>query len=206
MIKKILSLLTAVLLMAGLFIPTMASAATKTMYVYTENGKGLHIRYEPSTDAEILTDAKFGEKITVKKNLGNGWTAIYWGGDDVFYVQSRFLVKNKPTKKPTAKTTTTKKTTSKEVPVAGTGTTAQELNKIFRTCRVVDVPYTVTVRPSRASGWVNVRFAPSKDVELIATKKDGDLMTVIAELDGWYQVEDPATGMVGYVSSSYVVK
>ena len=111
MIKKILSLLTAVLLMAGLFIPTMASAATKTMYVYTENGKGLHIRYEPSTDAEILTDAKFGEKITVKKNLGNGWTAIYWGGDDVFYVQSRFLVKNKPTKKPTAKTTTTKNKT-----------------------------------------------------------------------------------------------
>ena len=145
MTKRFLSILTAVLLLAALMIPAMASA-TETMYVYTQNGKGLHIRWEPSTNAEILTDAPFGTKITVKNHLGNGWTAIYWGGDDVFYVQSRFLVKNKPTKKPTAKTTTTKKTTSKEVPVAGTGTTAQELNKIFRTCKVVDVPYTVTVR------------------------------------------------------------
>ena len=106
------------------------ASATETMYVYTQNGKGLHIRWEPSTNAEILTDAPFGTKITVKNHLGNGWTAIYWGGDDVFYVQTRFLVYNKPTK-PASRTTTTTTTTVS----ANTG--MDDLNRIFKTYRLV---------------------------------------------------------------------
>ena len=196
MTKRFLSILTAVLLLAALMIPAMASA-TETMYVYTQNGKGLHIRWEPSTNAEILTDAPFGTKITVKNHLGNGWTAIYWGGDDVFYVQTRFLVYNKPTK-PASRTATT--TT---VP-ANTG--MDDLNRIFKTYRAVSNSYVVTARPTSISGWVNVRFAPSKQAELFATKRDGEQLYVLAELQGWYQVQDPITGYIGYVDANFVVR
>ena len=196
MTKRFLSILTAVLLLAALMIPAMASA-TETMYVYTQNGKGLHIRWEPSTNAEILTDAPFGTKITVKNHLGNGWTAIYWGGDDVFYVQTRFLVYNKPTK-PAARTATT--TT---VP-ANTG--MDDLNRIFKTYRAVSNSYVVTARPTSITGWVNVRFAPSKQAELFATKRDGEQLYVLAELQGWYQVQDPITGYIGYVDANFVVR
>ena len=198
MTKRFLSILTAVLLLAALMIPAMASA-TETMYVYTQNGKGLHIRWEPSTNAEILTDAPFGTKITVKNHLGNGWTAIYWGGDDVFYVQTRFLVYNKPTK-PASRTTTTTTTTVS----ANTG--MDDLNRIFKTYRVVSNSYVVTARPTSISGWVNVRFAPSKQAELFATKRDGEQLYVLAELQGWYQVQDPITGYIGYVDANFVVR
>ena len=198
MTKRFLSILTAVLLLAALMIPAMASA-TETMYVYTQNGKGLHIRWEPSTNAEILTDAPFGTKITVKNHLGNGWTAIYWGGDDVFYVQTRFLVYNKPTK-PAARTATTTTTTV----AANTG--MDDLNRIFKTYRVVSNSYVVTARPTSITGWVNVRFAPSKQAELFATKRDGEQLYVLAELQGWYQVQDPTTGYIGYVDANFVVR
>ena len=196
MTKRFLSILTAVLLLAALMIPAMASA-TETMYVYTQNGKGLHIRWEPSTNAEILTDAPFGTKITVKNHLGNGWTAIYWGGDDVFYVQTRFLVYNKPTK-PASRTATT--TT---VP-ANTG--MDDLNRIFKTYRAVSNSDVVTARPTSITGWVNVRFAPSKQAELFATKRDGEQLYVLAELQGWYQVQDPISGYIGYVDANFVVR
>ena len=195
MTKKFLSILTAVLLLAALMIPAMASA-TETMYVYTQNGKGLHIRWEPSTNAEILTDAPFGTKITVKNHLGNGWTAIYWGGDDVFYVQTRFLVYNKPSK-PTPKP-------SPAPDPANTG--IEDLNRIFRTYRVVSNSYVVTARPTSITGWVNVRFAPSKQAELFATKRDGEQLYVLAELQGWYQVQDPISGYIGYVDANFVVR
>ena len=198
MTKRFLSILTAVLLLAALMIPAMASA-TETMYVYTQNGKGLHIRWEPSTNAEILTDAPFGTKITVKNHLGNGWTAIYWGGDDVFYVQTRFLVYNKPTK-PAARTATTTTTTV----AANTG--MDDLNRIFKTYRAVSNSYVVTARPTSITGWVNVRFAPSKQAELFATKRDGEQLYVLAELQGWYQVQDPTTGYIGYVDANFVVR
>ena len=196
MTKKFLSILTAVLLLAALMIPAMASA-TETMYVYTQNGKGLHIRWEPSTNAEILTDAPFGTKITVKNHLGNGWTAIYWGGDDVFYVQTRFLVYNKPSKP------TSRPVTPTPAP-ANTG--MDDLNRIFKTYRVVSNSYVVTARPTSISGWVNVRFAPSKQAELFATKRDGEQLYVLAELQGWYQVQDPITGYIGYVDANFVVR
>ena len=198
MTKRFLSILTAVLLLAALMIPAMASA-TETMYVYTQNGKGLHIRWEPSTNAEILTDAPFGTKITVKNHLGNGWTAIYWGGDDVFYFQTRFLVYNKATK-PDARTATTTTTTV----AANTG--MDDLNRIFKTYRAVSNSYVVTARPTSITGWVNVRFAPSKQAELFATKRDGEQLYVLAELQGWYQVQDPISGYIGYVDANFVVR
>ena len=197
--KRILTVMVAAMLVLGLMVPTLASA-TETMYVYTENGRGLNIRYEPSTDSDILTSAAFGSKITVNYHLGNGWTAIYWGGDDVFYVQTRFLSYTKPSKKPTPSGS------GKSQSVSNAATDVNELNKIVKTYKMVENPYRVTVRPTRASGWVNMRFAPSKQTELMATYKNNDQLLVIAELKDWYQVEDPDTGMVGYVNSAYVVR
>jgi len=53
---------------------------------------------------------------------------------------------------------------------------------------------------------VNLRFAPSKQTEVMGTYRDNAQLTVIAELNGWYQVEDPQTGAVGYMSSQYVFR
>ena len=80
------------------------------------------------------------------------------------------------------------------------------MNAEFNTAKKVAAPYTVVARPSRASGWVNLRWAPSTEAERIATCKQGKELTVLAELKNWYQVQDPETGMIGFISNQYVTR
>ena len=199
MLKKILTMAVAAMLVLGMMIPVVSHAET-VMYVYTENGKSLNARSAPFTGDNIVKEFPFGEKVYVDYHLGNGWTALYWAGGDYdhLYVQTRFLVYDKPTKKPTPKPS--------NKPAGDSSGTVAELNKIFKTYKLVDTPYSITVRPVRASGWANVRFAPSKQAELVSTHKDGEQLLVIAELKDWYQVENPDTGAVGYISTKFVAK
>ncbi|MBR4500296.1 MAG: SH3 domain-containing protein [Clostridia bacterium] len=61
-------------------------------------------------------------------------------------------------------------------------------------------------RPSRASGWVNLRWAPSLEADIIATCPQGKTLIVLSEMKDWYQVKDPITGMTGFIGSKYVAK
>ena len=209
--RKFISL-TAVALILVLIIPTVAFA-TYTRYVYTKNGGTLKIRYAPSTNADVLTRVKFGTKLTCIREVGGGWTEIYWGGDDIFYVMTKFLSKTKR-----AKPAPTPKPTATPVPVAASNNNAPapapritaapvlDVNDVFKTFKSVQEPYLVTVRPTRTTAVVNVRFAPSRAAEVIFRAPDGKQLSVIGELDGWYQVQDPDTGSVGFITSELTVR
>ena len=194
MCKKILTMTVLAIMLLGVLLPAV-SFASETMYIYTENGKTLNMRYEPQTGDNVFITLPYGRKVTVAYHLGNGWSAISWDGE-IYYVQTRYLVYNKPGPKPTP---APKK--------GGDGsTTIAELNSIFKTYKLVSNPYSITVRPTRASGWVNLRFAPTKQSQLMATYRSNEKLLVIAELKDWYQVEDPDTGAVGYLSTKFVAK
>ena len=196
MIRRILTLTAAAALLIGLLLPAVSLAGTE-MYVYTANGKGLNCRTEPYVGDNIIKSIPYGTKVYVEYHLGNGWSCIRWSGAySVAYVQSRFLVSYQPSTGPV--------TTIPSGTVTDNASTVAELNVIFKTYRRVANPYYVTARPVRASGWVNLRFAPTKQAEVISTHRDNDRLIVIAELAGWYQVEDPDTGAVGYMVSQYV--
>ena len=45
---------------------------------------------------------------------------------------------------------------------------------------------------------------PSAETPKMGTYASGYKLTVIAETRNWYQVEDPKTGKVGFVSKLYV--
>jgi uncharacterized protein YgiM (DUF1202 family) len=79
------------------------------------------------------------------------------------------------------------------------------MNAEFRSAVRVS-PYTVISRPSRASGWVNLRWAPSTEAERIATCPQGKELTVIAQTNSWYQVQDPQTGMIGFIMQKFVYR
>ena len=51
---------------------------------------------------------------------------------------------------------------------------------------------------------MNLRWAPSTEAERIATCPQGKQLTVIGETKNWYQVQDPKTGMIGFISRQYV--
>ena len=205
--KQIISLLL-IAVMAAMFLPTVAFADYYgTQWVYTDNGKSLNVRSTPSTGNNIIGSLKYGAEVTVVEMYSNGWAQILWeqnayGEFGVAYVQRRFLVNHKPTSQPAQSST---------APASGDTAAAVDLAKAFstmndefRTGKLVANPFTVYARPSRASGWVNLRWAPSTEAERIATCSQGKALTVIGETKNWYQVQDPQTGMIGFISRQYV--
>ena len=198
MTKRIVSLLLAAMMMAML-IPSLAVAQDEwTMYVYTDNGGSLNVRRDPSTGDNIIGTLKYGDAVSVRMTMASGWTVIDWASGDGFvgYVQSRFLVGSKPAARGTTPSTPSSGTTA--------GGSLAAINKEFKAAQKVTVPFVVVARPSRASGWVNLRWAPSADAERITTCPQGKELLVLAQLKTWYQVQDPETGMIGFISMKYV--
>ena len=205
--KQMISLALVVMMMA-MFLPAVAVADSYygTQYVYTDNGKTLNVRSSPVMRNNVIGALKFGAEVTVTEVYSNGWAQILWEQNDygefgVAYVQRRFLVSRKPTSKPVNPTA---------APASGGSSAADYakaftmMNAEFKTARLVVNPFIVYSRPSRASGWVNLRWAPSKDAERIATCPQGKALKVIGETRNWYQVQDPQTSMIGFISKEFV--
>ena len=171
-------------------------------YVYTENGKGLNVRATPG--GEVVGSLKYGTRIyCYYRDGGNGWALIDYAydmpgvgyGTYACYISSRYLRTTKPPARPSG---------SKSSSGSSDDITA-EINAEFRSAKSV-TPFVITVRPTRASGWANLRWAPSKGAELMATYKANDQLLVIKEMKNWYQVEDQDTGDVGFINKQFVVQ
>ena len=207
--KRLFALLTVLVLAAAALIPAALgedntpSDSEGYYYVYTENGKGLNVRATPGGD--VVGSLKYGTRIyCYYRDGGTGWALIDYSynmpgvgyGTYACFISSRYLRKSKPPARSGSD--------ASSKPAAATDT-AEDMNAEFRRARKVD-PFSVTVRPSRASGWVNLRWAPSKSAEIMATYKANEKLLVIQELKNWYQVEDQDTGDVGFISKQFVAK
>ena len=204
--KRLIALLMALVLAAGLIPAALAEDNTPSdsagyYYVYTENGKGLNVRATPGGD--VVGSLKYGTRIyCYYRDGGNGWALIdyyynnpgYGYGTYAAFISSRYLRKTKPPAKPSSSAASSS---------SASADPATEINAEFRSAKKV-TPFTVTIRPSRASGWVNMRWAPSKTARVLATLSTDLPLTVLQELDGWYQVED-GTGRVGFIDKDYVI-
>ena len=203
-VSMVLVMILVLLLPAALAEDNTPDSRAGYYYVRTENGKGLNVRNGPN--GEKIGSIKYGTRIYVYTFTTPEWALInykydngYGLGEYAAWVSTRYLTRNNPGKYEAAAA----------VPVQTVQTVSstsglESINAIFRTAVQVPAPYSVISRPSRASGWVNLRWAPSTDAERIATCPQGKRLTVLAELNGWFQVQDPATGMIGFIRSKYV--
>ena len=207
--KRVISLIIAAMMAAMLLIVPAALAEDNSVmnsagyyYVYTENGKGLNVRNQPGGD--VVGSLKYGSKIyCYYRDGGNGWALIDYAydmpgvgyGTYACYISSRYLRTTKPPARPSG---------SKSSSGSSDDITA-EINAEFRSAKSV-TPFVIIVRPTRASGWANLRWAPSKGAELMATYKANDQLLVIKEMKNWYQVEDQDTGDVGFINKQFVVQ
>ena len=68
------------------------------MWIKTDNGKKLAVRAEPNKNAEIIGYAEYGNNVLVDWSYaGNdGWSKLVWGALGDGYVQTRYLVSEKP--------------------------------------------------------------------------------------------------------------
>ena len=202
--KKLIGLMLAVMMLAALASAAVADGNGTPMYVYTKNGKPLLVRSSMSTTEDNVIDTlPYGAKVFTYGSPEPGWTYIEYDGKmGPRYVMSRYLVKNKPAPYEPSGSGSSSQASSKDFDTRS-ATTVEQINTLLASAKAVE-PYTVTVRPNRASGWVYMRWLPSRYSEQLAVYGANYVLTVIAELKDWYQVEDPETGSVGFVYKSYI--
>ena len=77
----------------------------------------------------------------------------------------------------------------------------EEITEEFKQARNVE-PYQVMTRPTRVTGWVSLRWAPSKSALLMATYPEKQELTVLKETANWLLVTNAQTGDVGYLNKT----
>lgn len=183
--KRFLALLCTLVLLTVSLLP-MAALASSKRYVYTSNGKSLNMRKAPITHANNkIANIPYGASVTVENFVDGGtWAYIKYDGKHG-YVMSRYLV----TKKPAAR---------KSEP-ASAKTDSDPSYK-----QMEAASYDVLVRAHTPGGYVNLRWAPSTSSPVQEKVTDGSLLHVIAQNSSWAQVQDPATGLVGFMLRSFL--
>ncbi len=198
MTKRFVSIMLVVFsLMLAVFVPAALAgeegpnAHAGYYYVKTGNGKGLNVRDNPN--GRVVGSLKYGTRVYVDAFSDSEWALITYRydnghgrGDYAAYVSTRFLVRNNPGK------------------FQGSSAAKSSTNAA-RTERQVASPYTIVSRPVRtAGGWVNLRRTPSMNAKVLEKCFAGKQLTVLAELNGWFKVQDPVNGTIGYISSKFV--
>ena len=196
--KTLIALMLTAVLALTLVLPAFAFEGA-IAYVYTENGKPLRVRSEPYIADNVIGSLEYGEMVNTISGMASGWTEIYYK-DGVAFVQSRFLVDDKPAPKKTTPTVTpVPQKTEEQI-------AAEEISKQLQSYKTVNEPFYISVRPSRSSGWVNFRVGPSTYSARITTFTEGKQLKVIGETSGWYQAVDVQNNRTGYISKGYVTK
>ena len=188
--KRTISFLLALALLLIALIPA-ATAAGTVKYVYTRNSKPLNVRSWPDTNAPQVGALPNGQKVTVNYYTSDYTWAVITYNKQTAYVMSQYLVDKYPVD-----------------PTPVPGTDAQKIinsmENEFRTYHVVS-PYIVLAKPVRASGWVNLRYAPSTEFGHAGNLYANTQLTVIAETANWLQVRRNDTGVTGYVMRKYTI-
>ena len=180
----------ALLVLVLLLITQTVSA--QTMYVKT-NGGHLNLRDQPFMEGEVLARLPYGQKVELLGYVDSNWAEINvkWNGTTLDgYVDKHYLSSRKPAD-----------SGSDDPSYDGEGLSL--LNQNYRAMNPVS-PYTAYVRPSRAGGFVNLRWGPSKGTEVIERLYADHMLVIYALGRDWAQVCDPETGYYGYIMQSFL--
>jgi len=187
--KKVISLAVAAILLLTVAVSASAehSLGLGSMFVYTENGKGLNVRSSPNAGDNIIGSLKYGAKVNVT-GFDGAWASIDWKGSTA-YVQSRFLQWYAPDPKPAPK----------PAPTPQPDPEAAELRS-----EVPIASVQLQVLAPRNTGWANMRVGPSKNTRRVEHCADGTELTAFGATTNWYHVTNPVTGNSGYIRQDYL--
>lgn len=191
MLKRIFALMLAAVLALAVFTAFAEEIEDNTYWVYTDNGKELNVRDAPG--GEIIGKLKYGEQVSVVSFINDDWAVINFRGDELGYVNTRFVIKVPPEE--------LKKAIEEEQETI-TGDPITDIDAEFASAVDVD-DYKITARPARVTSLVNMRWIPSETGRIIAQYKATEALIVLKELEHYLQVQDPDTGDVGYIHKKF---
>ena len=179
--KKLMSVVMIVMMIAAVMIPMCASADGTHMWVNCKNGKNLNVREQPTTGSRREYTLPCGTEVIIQDFVGgNGWVQIVPAkGGQPGFVMTKFLQDRKPGK--------------------------YEITERQDNFRAV-TPYmaTATALNAKTDRSVGLRVQPNKTANAIRRLYAGDQVQVIARGRIWDEVVDLQTGRTGYVAHNYL--
>lgn len=182
--RKWLSLI-ALVMIAVLCTPVIALGGTNIFYVDTANKKSLNMRSDCTMGDNIIANIPYRAEVTVFEFLaGDAWARVEYNGRTGF-VMSRYLSGTRPA--------------SGGGSGGGSSSSTTISYKGF-----TPTNYTAAVRPSNPSGYVNMRWAPSKSTSVHEVYYAGETLQVIADNGIWCQVYDTSRNICGFMMKQFL--
>lgn len=161
-----------------------------TIYVNTANGKSLNMRSRPDAKSAVITSLPNGTALTLFWYENSSWAFVayrsYFG-----FCMTRHL-------------SDTPGHSGGSTPSGASvapGTDAN-LNTMFNGFQYVN--YYAGVKPSNPSGFVNLRWAPTKAAPVQCIYYADTLLRVLATNGTWSQVLNEETGVSGFMMNSFL--
>ena len=178
--KKMFSLL----IMLCMF--TAVCACAETRVICTEGGTSVFLRTEPTTESAVCGMLPNGSTVDVLEANGS-WSKIRTDAD-VAWIRTKYLADS-------AEAAAAPEEEDEAESIA-------ELD--FSSFRQVE-PYYALVVTDVTGGFVNLRWAPSRDARVQHRVNDGAELLVIAADAEWSQVQDERSGFVGFIQNRYLL-
>ncbi len=194
--RRSLSLLLSLLMIAGCLCIWAPSSAETVMWVKTKTGRNLNVR----SSKDQFVDNKIGSlpngtQVTVL-NVSDGWAEIDYQPLPVnvhAYVRANLLTDQAP-----ARYVSTGTVSSLPSSKIYSSSTVADLNSQYSAMMPVD-PYEVTIVPDTLTGTVRLSWAPSTNSSAAAFLSAGSSVSVLSASDSWLMALDPVSGRIGFV-------
>lgn len=183
--------LSVLLISAVLLVATMSAAFAATMYVDTANHKTLNLRSHEND--KVIAQIPYRAAVEVHSFFQSDTCANVTYNGKSGWVYTRYLSWNRPAKASSVNTTKSTQSTT----AAGTN--------VFSGMKKVTA-YDAVVQPGTPTGYVNLRWAPSKKAAIHGVRYLGNSVHVIAENKYWAQVIDNKSGECGYMLKKFLKK
>ena len=165
------------LLVSTLIVPALAVTGT------VDSGDSpLRVRSEASTESKVLARLDHGTQVEVLSTAENGWYQIVC--DNITgYVSSDYLVVDG---------------TESAVSAVAAVDPAAAAEDAAQAAAAAEAPAPAAAEPRYGkvtTGSLNIRSGAGTDYEKVGSLKAGKVVTILGEVNGWYQIES------GYVSA-----
>lgn len=171
--KRLIALLCALVLLCSISAAAMADVGT--YYVRTANHGYLNLRQSPNINSTSLAKLTYGTAMTVVL-FNDGWAYVKAAGQYGWVLASNI--------------SSTNPNGGGSGGQGGSSTSDDTVlkNSIFE--GFTTTAYTVIVNPTRRTGFVNMRWAPSTSAKIMGIRYYGYELQVIQENGTWCQVYD----------------
>lgn len=181
------------------------TTAIGTLYVNTANGKGLNMRSRPNTNGQILTTIPNGSAVTLFWYENSSWAYVAYRSYFGFCMTrhlSEYPGSNNHSSGSNNHSSGSSSSSHNSATVASG--TDNNLNQMFKGFKYVN--YTAAVKPSSPTGFVNMRWAPSKTAPVQCIYYADTVLSVIATNGTWSQVYNELTGQGGFIMNAFLNK